>query len=76
MLVATMPNNSMESAWAAGRRLGAVVAVGFLLSAAFIEAETLLHWTNGFLHVLAVLVAFLTSIVLVHGFEILEPLGF
>lgn len=70
------PSKGMGAAWAAGRRIFAVVAFALVLSAVLIELESVAHVRSGALHVLAALVAFLVSLTLVHGLAVFERWGF
>ena len=67
---------SMDEAWGAARRLLAIVAFALLLTALLELAEGWAHIESSFLHLLVVPVAFLTSLILVHGLGIFERFGF
>jgi uncharacterized membrane protein len=66
----------MRRAWAAARRLFAVVFTAIVLGAAVVVLESQAHIDSTFVHVVSVAFASLVALVLVHGLGILEGLGF
>ena len=66
----------MSTAWAAARRLAAVVFVSAALAAVLVTVEDKAHVGNSFLHAVTVMGAIVLSVLVIHGLGALERIGF